>query len=360
MPDTQKKTSSAGRIPDPDFVAIDLTYRCNYSCDFCFLENSCRRVSRGGELGTKELKAFIDSLAGRRREFYIAGGEPALRGDLTEIVAHIVKGGHRCLITTNGSRLDGAAVNALLRAGVDEITMSVHGTREMHDRLTGKPGAFDAAAGAAARINGSPLKKNARLTLWCTINRANHARLYEVYKALKALGPDHIAFNHMDYITKTDRAKSAAIFRDELGSPLGLKPSERLAAGISARALAAQVRKIKAEKDPGVRFDLDLSPAEMALWYDPSAEFRKKGFCLAQWKGLWVGPKGELLSCQPLGHVMGNIKDGLAAFGGPGYARFRKTLVRHGGFLPTCSRCGRTSYSTARGRFLCAAPKERP
>lgn len=189
MTGTRKKSTPAGRPPDPDFVAIDLTYRCNYSCNFCFLENSSRRVSRGGELGTKELKAFIDSLAGRRREFYIVGGEPSLRGNFTEIVAHIVKGGHRCLVTTNGSRL----------------------------------------------------------TLWCTVNRANHARLYEVYKAPKAPG-----------------------------------------------------------------------------------------------------------------HVMGNVKDGLTAFGGPGYDRFRKTPVRHGGFLPTCSRCGRTSYSAVRGRFLCAAPKERP
>ena len=100
--------------------------------------------------------------------------------------------------------------------------------------------------------------------------------------------------------------------------------------------------------DPAVRFDLDLSPEEMRGWYSPRADFKKRGFCLAQWKGLWIGPGGEVITCQPLGYEMGSVraKPALEVFNGPGFKKFRAALLKSGGYLPTCSRCGRTSYTS--------------
>jgi len=334
---------------EPDYIAIDTTYRCNLACSFCFMNKSALRKPAGKELSLAAWKKFIDTLSSKPREFYIAGGEPGLRKDLPELVAHIKKGGHRCLITTNGCSLDVTAARKLLEAGLDEITVSLHGTPELHDKSVGLKGAFARTAAVCAFINSSPLKGNKRLTFWCAINSVNHDKLYEAYKVFKAMKPDHIAFNHLDFIREEDRAESAALFRKDLGCRLNLKTSEALAAGISVKRLAAQIRKIKAEKDPSVRFDLDLDEAGMKLWYDTKVKFAKKGFCLGQWNGIWAGPNGDIVSCQPLGHVMGNISKGdwRAAYNGPAYAKFRDLLVKQGGFLPTCSRCGRTSYTSA-------------
>lgn len=338
---------NAAPFLDPQHVSLDLTYRCDQSCPFCFMARSAvREPGRKKELSLAAWKKFIDTLSSRPREFYIAGGEPGLRKDLPEIVAHIKKGGHRCLITTNGSSLDLAAAGKLLKAGLDEIAVSLHGPPGLHDRIAGLEGAFRKAAAVCAFINSSPFKDTRKLTIYCAVNAANHDKLYQAYKVFKAMKPDYIAFNHLDFIMEGARLRTEALFKKELGSPLRLQTSQAMAEGVSVKKLAAEIRKIKAAKDPSCRFELDLSETELEAWYDHGREFKKKGFCLGQWNGVWVGPNGDLVSCLPLGHVMGNILKGdwRAVFNGPAYNRFRELLVKQGGFLPTCSRCGRSSY----------------
>ena len=122
--------------PDPDYVALDLTYRCNLACSFCFMAESRTKAVGGRELTLAELKKLVDGLSQRPREFFLAGGEPSLRRDLPALVRHIKKRGHRCLLTTNAQRLDEKTASALLKAGVDEITVSLHGTPEL---TTGAP-----------------------------------------------------------------------------------------------------------------------------------------------------------------------------------------------------------------------------
>lgn len=353
-----RKAGGAGRAPraglpgpqakfDPDYVALDLTYRCNLSCSFCFMTESRSKAAPGGELTLAGLKELVDGLSQRPRRFYLAGGEPSLKKGLAELVSHIKKRGHFCRITTNAFSLGASGAKSLIEAGLDEFTVSLHGEPAVHDKLVG-------AKGAAARIEElfrlvtSAGKRKTAISAWCTISGPNHARLYRAYRYFKTLKPDSIMFSHMDYITARDLAATKEILRGQLGSGTVLKASEHLVDGISAAALHKEIQKIKAGRGPAVNFFPDLSREELEGWYSPSSGFQKRGFCLAQWKGLWLGPRGEVVPCQPLGHEMGSARKGapLAAFGAGPAAKFRKALLRQGGFLPTCSRCGRSSYSS--------------
>lgn len=332
---------------DPDYVALDLTYRCNLSCSFCFMTESRSKAAPGGELTLTGLKELVDGLSQRPRRFYLAGGEPSLKKGLAELINHIKKRGHFCRITTNAFSLDASGAKSLIEAGLDEFTVSLHGEPAVHDKLVG-------AKGAAARIEElfrlvtSAEKRKTAISAWCTISGPNHSRLYRAYRYFKTLKPDSIMFSHMDYITARDLAATKEILSGQLGSGTVLKASEHLVEGISAAALAREIRKIKADSGPAVNFFPDLSLEEMKGWYSPSSGFQKRGFCLAQWKGLWLGPRGEVVPCQPLGHEMGSVGKTapLGAFSAGPAARFRKALLRQGGFLPTCSRCGRSSYSS--------------
>ena len=330
---------------DPQYVTLDITYRCPLSCAFCFMAKSSNARRTGPEMTRAELGRLVDSLSGRPRKFYISGGEPLLRPELPWLVKRIKARGHYCRVITGLSHAPASALE-LFSSGLDELTVSIHGTPEIHDACVGRPGAFSAAAAACAAFNAARAGTSSRLVFWCTVNGANHAVLHSVYKALTALKPDAIAFHHLDFITSCDLAASRAIFREELGCAPRLKVSQEMAAGISARRLSAQLSKIKAEKDPRVRLDLDMPRGEMKKWYEPDSAPGKKGFCMSPWNGLWIDPAGDIVSCQPLGHKLGSALKGnaLKVFNGPVYARFRKTLARHGGFLPTCSRCGRTTY----------------
>ncbi|MDD5209746.1 MAG: radical SAM protein [Elusimicrobiales bacterium] len=353
----KKSGLKAGRRPaaaprpekrfDPDYVALDLTYKCNLACSFCFMSKSRSKAAPGGELTLKELKELVDGLSQRPRKFYLAGGEPSLKKGLVELVRHIKKRGHFCRITTNAFGLDKKSAGLLMDAGLDEFTVSLHGEPAVHDKLVG-------ARGAAARIEelfrlvDSREKRNTTISAWCTVTGLNHSRLYRAYRYFRSLNPDSIMFSHMDYITERDLAVTREVLRSQLGSKTVLNSSEGLVAGVSAAVLAGEIKKIKADSGPAVNFFPNLSAEEMKGWYAPGSGFQKRGFCLAQWKGLWIGPRGEVVPCQPLGHEMGNIRKTapLDVFSGKPAADFRKALLRRGGFLPTCSRCGRSSYSS--------------
>lgn len=332
---------------DPDYVALDLTYRCNLACSFCFMSKSREKAAPGGELTLRELKELVDALSQRPRKFYLAGGEPTLKKGLVDLVRHIKKRGHFCRITTNAFGLDKKSAGLLMDAGLDEFTVSLHGEPAVHDKLVG-------AKGAAARIEelfrlvNSRAERNTTISAWCTVTGLNHSRLYRAYRYFRSLNPDSIMFSHMDYITERDLAVTREVLRSQLGSKTVLKASEELAAGVSPAVLFREIKKIKADSGPAVNFFPDLSAEEMKGWYSPGCGFQKRGFCLAQWKGLWIGPRGEVVPCQPLGHEMGSIRKTapLEVFGGKPAADFRKALLRLGGFLPTCSRCGRSSYSS--------------
>src|SRR6266478_1120374 len=63
---------------------VDLTYRCNERCVHCYLPHDDR-----GEMTTAEYKDLLDQLADAGVFFLtISGGEPLLRKDLFEIIAH--------------------------------------------------------------------------------------------------------------------------------------------------------------------------------------------------------------------------------------------------------------------------------
>ncbi|MCX5785599.1 MAG: radical SAM protein [Elusimicrobia bacterium] len=328
---------------DPRYIAIDLTYRCGFSCPFCFVKTNKLRSGPGNELSLPQLRAFIDSLKGKPRQFYLTGGEPLLRKDLSGIVSHIKKQGHSVLITTNAWLLDRQKAFSLAKSGADEIVISLHGLPHEHDKITAANGSFYRAAKAIRLLRMAGKNGRPAINIWCTINAANHARLHELYICVKKLRPDIIAFNHLEFARAADIKKTGAI----LGKVIKLEPSQSLLRGLNKAALWRQLLEIKKEKDPKVKFYPDLALKDFRKWYSSGELKRKSGCCSGQWNSLWLSPGGEVLSCQPLGLKFGSIKDRAwrKVYDGRAYNEFREKLLAAGGFLPVCSRCGRVPYT---------------
>lgn len=79
----------------------NVTYACNYQCGICFT-NSSRHNPK--ELNTKEsLIAVEKAHAAGVKDIIISGGEPFMREDLVEILAHMAKLGITARIASNGS-----------------------------------------------------------------------------------------------------------------------------------------------------------------------------------------------------------------------------------------------------------------
>src|SRR5437870_3548732 len=77
---------------------VDVTYRCNERCVHCYLPHDDR-----GELSTAEVKDLFGQLAEAGVFFLtISGGEPFLRTDLFELLAHARALTFNVKLKTNG------------------------------------------------------------------------------------------------------------------------------------------------------------------------------------------------------------------------------------------------------------------
>jgi MoaA/NifB/PqqE/SkfB family radical SAM enzyme len=118
-------------VQRPFFVQYALLNACNARCAYC---NSPFRDDP--QLSTEQHRNILSEFArlGTVRVKFL-GGEPLLRPDLGELVAHVRRLGMRSAMVTNGfmipERLD--VVRAL-----DELVISIDGGEEAHDRQRGR------------------------------------------------------------------------------------------------------------------------------------------------------------------------------------------------------------------------------
>lgn len=124
----------------PFSLHLDLTYRCNERCAHCYLDHNDR-----GEMTTEEIKRVL-SKAAEAGTFYLtlSGGEPMLRRDFPEILAHAHSLTFATKIKTNGTLVTKQIAELLLENGVHEVQISVYSHRaEAHDGITKLPGSFE-------------------------------------------------------------------------------------------------------------------------------------------------------------------------------------------------------------------------
>ncbi len=127
-------------------LAINLTKRCNLACAHCYMDAETLKYGGENELATDEVCDLLDDIAGRSTETMIVltGGEPMMRGDLEELVAHGVKRGLSMVVGTNGVALTDKRVQSLKAAGAMGAGISVDSLDpEKHDAFRGLPGAWE-------------------------------------------------------------------------------------------------------------------------------------------------------------------------------------------------------------------------
>lgn len=111
----------------------ELTMRCDLRCKHC---GSASGDPRPDELTCAEALDVARQLGKMgAKKGSLLGGEPLLRDDLPVIVEELHKNGIWVDIITNGTHLDHAMAHRLKQAGVGEITISIDGTQEVHDRI---------------------------------------------------------------------------------------------------------------------------------------------------------------------------------------------------------------------------------
>jgi len=145
----------------PLFVLWNVTFRCNLRCRYC---GACD--VRQEELDTAGVLRGLDDLwALGARWITFGGGEPLLRPDMGEIMAHARKLGFEPFLSTNGWLIPRCMDVVRLAS---HVNLSLDGPRAIHDEVRGE-GAFDHTldAARACRDAGVPV------SFQCTLSSMN-------------------------------------------------------------------------------------------------------------------------------------------------------------------------------------------
>jgi radical SAM protein with 4Fe4S-binding SPASM domain len=163
-------------------VLIELTYRCNLDCFFCYNDLNLR----GTPLTFAQYDALLRELAAMNvLTVVLSGGEPLAHPDFFRIGALARELGFVVRVKTNGHAVRGELLRRL-REEVDPfiVEVSLHGaTAETHDRQTRVAGSFDRLLANLREMLdiGLRVKVNSTLTLW---NEHEVAGMYAITDAL--------------------------------------------------------------------------------------------------------------------------------------------------------------------------------
>lgn len=167
----------------PVHAILATTYACNARCAHCSIAaGSCHPET--GELDTQAWLDILRQVAAVGVLFVgISGGEALLRPDILTLIKTSEQLGMFVSLATNGLLLSGDTVRDLKHAGLHGILVSIdHSRPEVHDRIRGVSGLFDAAVAGISRAVDAGLD----VVLGFTPMKSNH----EALEALARLAAD--------------------------------------------------------------------------------------------------------------------------------------------------------------------------
>ena len=181
-------------VNPPLGMLAELTHRCPLHCPYC--SNPVELTKRDAELSTAD---WLSVLSQARElgvlQVHMSGGEPLLRPDLPELVAHASGLGCYVNLVTSGLGLTPSRLDDLVERGLAHVQLSAQSaTRERANLLAGAK-AHDRKLAAAAAIKASGLP----LSLNVVLHRQNHDQLAGIINLAERMGADRLELANTQY-----------------------------------------------------------------------------------------------------------------------------------------------------------------
>lgn len=258
---------------------LALTYRCNNDCSHCY--NVSDR--QDPELSTDQWKSVLDQLwTIGIPHIVFTGGEPTLRDDLPELIAHAEANGQITGVNTNGRRLNNPDfVNQLVEAGLDhiQITLESHDP-DIHDAMMRRKGAWKQTTAGIRNV----LQTRLFVMTNTTLLNGNTPGLENTLDFIAELGVPTVGLNALIYSGR-GASVGTGLQESELPSLLDLAATKTRQHG------------------------------QRLIWYTPTQychfdpvqmELGVKG-CTAALFNMCIEPDGSVIPCQSFYRSVGNI-----------------------------------------------------
>ena len=263
----------------PYRMDLALTYRCNNNCPHCY--NARSRTFP--EMDTAAWKRTLDLLWSIGIPHIVfTGGEPTLRPDLPELIAHAETLGQITGINTNGRKLkDPAFVQSLVAAGLDhvQITLESHNPA-IHDHMVAPHGAWEETVAGVRNALATRLFVMTNTTLL----QENTPFLSDTLDFLADLGVPTIGLNALIYSGR--------------GSTVGT--------GLAESALPPLLDLARSKTEAANQRLIWYTPTQYCNFDPVQMDLGVKG-CSAALYNMCIEPNGDVLPCQSYYTSLGNI-----------------------------------------------------
>jgi radical SAM protein with 4Fe4S-binding SPASM domain len=192
--DIEVKAPFSAHPSAPYRMDLAVTYRCNNDCAHCY--NA--RPRNYPEISTAQWKLILDRLWQIGIPHIVfTGGEPTLRADLPDLIAHAERNGQVTGLNTNARRLsDIHYLRQLVEAGLDHVQITVESHHpEIHDSMVGCRGAWNQTIAGLRNALDTPLFVMTNTTML----RTNSPYLAETLEFLANLGVPTVGLNALIY-----------------------------------------------------------------------------------------------------------------------------------------------------------------
>ena len=325
----------------PFQARLSLSNRCNIRCIHCYffspflekptsisllrdLQVSLKPSDNGYgpspkfDADTEKTRSLLKELldAGTCQVLFSGRGEPFLHRNVLDLMGYAKRGGALCLINTNGTLLDPATINELLKMGFDELRITVMGgSREVYMRTHPGigPETFDSLKENLLYLAGQKAARRVRkpkVTLVFIVVAQNHEGLFEFAEFAAGVSADRILYRPVDDLE--DKGLSKLVL---------------------AREQSLHVRKQLVEvesylEDKGISHNIKNFLRVFQQQIDTTELYRIIP-CYYGWLSTMIEVDGTIYACcrcsQPLGNIYKEWFNKI--WYGPSYERFRKSAL---------------------------------
>jgi radical SAM protein with 4Fe4S-binding SPASM domain len=294
------------------------------------------------ELSTIEWLGVIDQLGTFGvKSICLTGGEPLVRKDLLDIVEHAKKQGLSVNILTSGSLISPDVARRMVDIGLDDISVSIDGPKEVHNAIRRRE-VFDAAI---LGIRSIQIEKRRRaintpnVSIACTIQRLNQDHLHELVPIAKDLGV-HLFYGPLFFMSKDMERRT----QEMVGLTVDAKDEDQ---GVLDHYRCVDVdilyNELKRVSDVANAMGQEIRLPFMTKceierrYYD--LEYSVLNKCFLPWYASRIDPFGTVYPCS-INIYCGNIRRTAfqEVWNGSAYVKVRESLKKQR-LLPVCIKC---------------------
>jgi len=264
-------------------ISWNTTKACNLKCEHCYRDAGGKDA---GELSPEEGKALLSEIAEAGfRIVILSGGEPLLRQDIFELIAHAASLGLRPVLGTNGVLLTRETIGRLKAAGLTRAGISLDSTDpQAHDAFRKQPGAWEATVGAMRLC----LQEGLAFQVHTTVTKRNYTGILRITDFVERIGAKA---HHIFFLVPTGRGKDLSdVF-------------------IGAAEIEQVLRQVlEKQKTTALELKPVCAPQFVPLARSLGLDLRFQRGCLAGTDYCCILPNGDVHPCPYLPLKVGNVR----------------------------------------------------